>query len=205
MVQDHVHMLIKIPPKYSVAEVVGYIKGKSAIAVARQFGGRQKTSMENDYGLVGMQYQLLVLRKLRRGLTSSSRSNSTEYRAVRKKERFNQQRRFAPIFVKISFAERSLGNLSFYALRFENCSFCEASLERCGFTQVSFSSCNFQRTTWNKPEIAACHFRSCLFQGSWIEEGTILSSVFDSSPFEHANYYKCQIFYQLFFEQIERF
>lgn len=42
MVQDHVHMLIKIPPKYSVAEVVGYIKGKSAIAVARQFGGRQR-------------------------------------------------------------------------------------------------------------------------------------------------------------------
>lgn len=42
MVQDHVHMMIKIPPKYSVAEVVGYIKGKSAIAVARQFGGRQR-------------------------------------------------------------------------------------------------------------------------------------------------------------------
>lgn len=42
MVQDHVHILIKIPPKYSVAEVIGYIKGKSAIAVARQFSGRQK-------------------------------------------------------------------------------------------------------------------------------------------------------------------
>ena len=42
MVQDHVHMLISIPPKYSVAEVVGYIKGKSAIAVARQFSGRTK-------------------------------------------------------------------------------------------------------------------------------------------------------------------
>ena len=42
MVQDHVHMLIKIPPKYSIAEVVGYIKGKSAIAVARQFGGRKR-------------------------------------------------------------------------------------------------------------------------------------------------------------------
>jgi putative transposase len=41
-VQDHVHMLIRIPPKYSVAEVIGYIKGKSAIAVARQFGGRQR-------------------------------------------------------------------------------------------------------------------------------------------------------------------
>ena len=42
MVQDHVHMLISIPPKYSVAEVIGYIKGKSAIAVARQFGGKQR-------------------------------------------------------------------------------------------------------------------------------------------------------------------
>jgi putative transposase len=35
-------MLIEIPPKYSVAQVVGYIKGKSAIAIARQFVGRQK-------------------------------------------------------------------------------------------------------------------------------------------------------------------
>ena len=42
MVQDHVHMLIAIPPKYSVAEVIGYIKGKSAIAVARQFSGRTR-------------------------------------------------------------------------------------------------------------------------------------------------------------------
>ena len=42
MVQDHVHMLISIPPKYSVAEVIGFIKGKSAIAVARQFGGRKR-------------------------------------------------------------------------------------------------------------------------------------------------------------------
>ncbi len=42
MGQDHVHMLIAIPPKYSVAEVVGYIKGKSAIGVARQFSGRTK-------------------------------------------------------------------------------------------------------------------------------------------------------------------
>ena len=42
MVQDHVHMLIKIPPKYSVAEVVGFIKGKSAIAIAREFRGRQR-------------------------------------------------------------------------------------------------------------------------------------------------------------------
>ena len=42
MVQDHVHMIISIPPKYSVAEIVGYLKGKSAIAVARQFSGRKR-------------------------------------------------------------------------------------------------------------------------------------------------------------------
>ncbi len=42
LVQDHVHMLIRIPPKYVVADVVGYLKGKSAIAVARQFGGRKR-------------------------------------------------------------------------------------------------------------------------------------------------------------------
>jgi putative transposase len=35
-------MLICIPPKYSVAEVIGYIKGKSAIAVARKFGSRKR-------------------------------------------------------------------------------------------------------------------------------------------------------------------
>ena len=42
IVGDHVHMLIKIPPKYAVSEVVGYIKGKSAISVAHQFGGRTR-------------------------------------------------------------------------------------------------------------------------------------------------------------------
>jgi len=35
---DHVHMLLSIPPKYSVSQVVGYIKGKSAIHVARTYG-----------------------------------------------------------------------------------------------------------------------------------------------------------------------
>ena len=43
MVQDHVHMLIQIPPKYTASEIVGYIKGKSAIAVARQFSGRKRS------------------------------------------------------------------------------------------------------------------------------------------------------------------
>jgi putative transposase len=42
LVEDHVHMLIEIPPKKSVAEVVGYLKGKSAIAIARRFGGKTR-------------------------------------------------------------------------------------------------------------------------------------------------------------------
>ena len=42
LIADHVHMLISIPPKYAVAQVVGYIKGKSAIHIARTVGGRQR-------------------------------------------------------------------------------------------------------------------------------------------------------------------
>jgi len=42
LMPDHVHICISIPPKHSVAQVVGYLKGKSAIAVARQFGGRKR-------------------------------------------------------------------------------------------------------------------------------------------------------------------
>jgi len=40
LMSDHVHMMISIPPKYSVSQVVGYIKGKSAIA--RNYFGRQR-------------------------------------------------------------------------------------------------------------------------------------------------------------------
>ena len=39
---DHVHVLLSIPPKYSVAQVVGYIKGKSAIHIARTYLGQRK-------------------------------------------------------------------------------------------------------------------------------------------------------------------
>ena len=39
---DHVHMCISIPPKYAVSQVVGYIKGKSAIYIERTFGGRDR-------------------------------------------------------------------------------------------------------------------------------------------------------------------
>jgi putative transposase len=39
---DHVHMCLSIPPKISVSNAVGYIKGKSAISIVRNFGGRQR-------------------------------------------------------------------------------------------------------------------------------------------------------------------
>jgi putative transposase len=42
LMSDHVHMLVSIPPKYSVSQFVGYIKGKSAIWLARNFGGRKR-------------------------------------------------------------------------------------------------------------------------------------------------------------------
>jgi putative transposase len=42
LMPDHVHMMISIPPKYSVAQVIGYIKGKSAIHIAREYAGRKR-------------------------------------------------------------------------------------------------------------------------------------------------------------------
>ena len=42
LMADHVHIMLSIPPKYSVAQVIGYIKGKSAIHIARHFAGRPR-------------------------------------------------------------------------------------------------------------------------------------------------------------------
>jgi putative transposase len=42
LMSDHVHMLISIPPKYAVCQVIGFIKGKSAIHLARVYGERQR-------------------------------------------------------------------------------------------------------------------------------------------------------------------
>ena len=42
LMPDHVHMMISIPPKYAVSQVVGCIKGKSAIHIAREYSGRER-------------------------------------------------------------------------------------------------------------------------------------------------------------------
>ena len=43
LMPDHVHMLVSIPPKYSVSQVVGFVKGKSAIHIARTFSGYKRS------------------------------------------------------------------------------------------------------------------------------------------------------------------
>ena len=49
LMADHVHILISIPPKYAVAQVVGFIKGKSAIHIARTYLGRRRNFMGQNF------------------------------------------------------------------------------------------------------------------------------------------------------------
>ena len=54
LMRDHVHMLISIPPKYSVSQVIGYIKGKSAIHLARVYGERKRNLWVSTSGHAGI-------------------------------------------------------------------------------------------------------------------------------------------------------
>jgi putative transposase len=49
LLPDHVHMLLSIPPKYAVSNVVGYIKGKSAIHLARVYGERKRNFVGQSF------------------------------------------------------------------------------------------------------------------------------------------------------------
>ena len=49
LMPDHVHMLIAIPPKYAVSHVIGYIKGKSAIHLARVYGERRRNFVGQSF------------------------------------------------------------------------------------------------------------------------------------------------------------
>jgi putative transposase len=46
---DHIHMMISIPPKYAVSQVVGFIKGKSAIHLARTYGERKRNFVGQNF------------------------------------------------------------------------------------------------------------------------------------------------------------
>jgi len=49
LMPDHVHMMISIPPKYAVAQVIGYLKGKSAIHLARVYMGRKRNFVGQSF------------------------------------------------------------------------------------------------------------------------------------------------------------
>ena len=49
LMPDHVHMLIAIPPKYSVSSVIGFIKGKTAIYIARNFRGKKRNFVGESF------------------------------------------------------------------------------------------------------------------------------------------------------------
>jgi len=49
LMPDHVHMMISVPPKYSVSQVVGYMNGKSAIHIARVYAGRRKNFVGQNF------------------------------------------------------------------------------------------------------------------------------------------------------------
>jgi len=49
LIGDHVHMLLSIPPKHAVSQVVGYIKGKSAIHIARTYAGRKRNFVGQNF------------------------------------------------------------------------------------------------------------------------------------------------------------
>ena len=49
LVGDHVHMLLSIPPKYAVSQIVGYIKGKSAIHIARTYAGCRRNFVGQNF------------------------------------------------------------------------------------------------------------------------------------------------------------
>ena len=53
LMPDHVHILISIPPKYSVSQVMGFIKGKSAIHIARTFVGKRKNFVGQHFWAKG--------------------------------------------------------------------------------------------------------------------------------------------------------
>jgi len=71
---DHIHMCLSIPPKYAASNVVGFIKGKSAISIAREFRGKTKNfTGENFFGQEAILSRRLAWMKTWYGSTSESK------------------------------------------------------------------------------------------------------------------------------------
>ena len=79
LMPDHVHMCIEIPPKYAVSSVIGFLKGKSAIAIARQFKGKQRnfsgeSFWARGYAVSTVGFELEVVKRYIREQDTSDRS-----------------------------------------------------------------------------------------------------------------------------------
>ncbi len=77
LMEDHVHMLIAIPPKHAVSQVVGFIKGKSAIHIARVYGERKRNFVGEHFGPAGFLYRPWDATKPPSATTSRSRRRRT--------------------------------------------------------------------------------------------------------------------------------
>jgi REP element-mobilizing transposase RayT len=75
MVQDHVHMLIHIPPKYSVAEVIGYSRGNQRLRWLGSLEHGKGILMGSGFGQEAMRSRPLDLRRNKLGSTSEIRSS----------------------------------------------------------------------------------------------------------------------------------
>ena len=74
---DHVHMCIAIPPKHPVSSVIGFLKGKSAIAMAR-LGGKERNFTGEHFWARGYASQPSGSSWSRSALTSASRTRRME-------------------------------------------------------------------------------------------------------------------------------
>lgn len=77
---DHVHILVSIPPKYSVAQVVGFIKGKSAIHIARNFSGHKSNFTGQSFWARG--YYVSTVGKDERAVAEYIRQQEAEDRRL---------------------------------------------------------------------------------------------------------------------------
>ena len=87
---DHVHMLISIPPKYAVSEVVGFVKGKSAIYVARNFMKREKNYTGQSFWARG--YYVSTVGRDENAIRQYIRNQEKEEQKLEQGDLFGQKR-----------------------------------------------------------------------------------------------------------------
>jgi putative transposase len=88
---DHVHMLLSIPPKYAVAQVVGYLKGKSAIHIARTYGGRLRNFVGEHFWARG--YFVSTVGRDEEAVRRYIQAQEAEERRLEQLELFNRNKK----------------------------------------------------------------------------------------------------------------